>query len=170
MNLEQILGRVREDDSAFREIYDSTINRLYSYVLLRVKDRAMALDVCQDIYLSLWKSLPKFKYISEPHFYSFLFTVARRQLIKARAKMKDTVELDEIFDLPTEEVEKEDYRILLTSVQNLKDRERLCIELRYFKDLKFQEIAEVMNISENHAKVFHHRAMKKLRAELSNYE
>ncbi|MDP2789254.1 MAG: sigma-70 family RNA polymerase sigma factor [bacterium] len=170
MNLEQSLKLAREDNTAFREIYDSTINRVYSFVLLRVRNKELALDICQDTYLSFWKSLPRFEYMSDSQFYAFLFKVARRQLIRARMKMRETVELDEAYDIPIEGEEREDYRVLLSKVQNLKESERLCVELRYFKDLKFQDIAEILGVSENNAKVIHHRAIKKLKEDLQIYE
>ena len=84
--------------------------------------------------------------------------------------MRETVELDETYDIPSEDGEREDYRVLLEKVRNLKENERLCIELRYFKDLKFQEIAEILGVSENNAKVLHHRAIKKLKEDLQIYE
>ena len=170
MNLEQSLSLAREDNSAFKEIYDLTISQVYSFVLLRTKDKAQALDICQDIYLSFWNSLPRFQYMGDPHFYAFLWKIARRQISKARMRTHSTVELDEVFDIPEEESIKEDYRMLLGKVEGLKENERLCIELRYFKDLKFQDIAGVLNISENYAKVLHHRAITKLREDLKIYE
>lgn len=170
MNLEQILKNASEDNLAFREVYDLTIKRVYAYVFLRVRNRDLALDICQNIYLALWQSLKNFKFISEPHFYSFLFTIARRQVSKARSKIKTTVTIDEGFDIQAPEVEKEDYRVLLASVRNLKENERLCIELRYFKDLKFQDIAVILGTTENNAKVIHHRAIQKLKRELNIYD
>lgn len=170
MNLEQCLSMAKEDNLAFKEIYDLTISQVYSFVLLRTKDKAQALDICQNIYLSFWNSLPNFHYMGEPHFYAFLFKIARRQISKARIKIRSNVDIDEVFDIPAEEGVKEDYRALLGQVENLKENERLCIELRYFKDLKFQDIAGVLNISENYAKVLHHRAIIKLRENVHIYE
>jgi len=170
MDLEKCLNKAKLDESAFKEIYDLTINRLFSFVLLRIRDKSEALDVVQDIYLSLWKSLDNFIYISEPHFYAFLFKVARRQLIKARAKIKDTVEFDEIFDIPVEGDEREDYRVLLSQIKRLNIKEQVCIELRYFEDLKFKNIAEILNTTESNTKVLHHRAIKKLKELMNDYE
>lgn len=169
MNLEQSLSRASEDNAAFKEIYDLTISQVYSFVLLRTKDKAEALDICQNIYLSFWNSLPSFEYMGEPHFYAFLWKIARRQLSKARIQAHPTVKLEEVFDIPEEEIIKEDYRTLLGKVEGLKENERFCIELRYFKDLKFQDIALVLDISENYAKVLHHRAITKLREDLKIY-
>ena len=170
MDLEHILQKAQENEGGFKEIYDLTINRVFSFVLLRIKNREEALDICQNIYLSFWKSLSKFTYISDAHFYSFLFTVARRQIIKARIKKKENIPLDDIYDVEAPEAEKEDYRFLLRQVERLGDNERLCLELRYFGDLSFSQIAENMGIKENNAKVLHHRAIIKLREFIPNYE
>ena len=80
MDLENILKRSKESEVDFRAIYDLTIDRVFSYVFLRTKDKEWSKEICQEVYLSLWKSFPKFQYISMGHFYSFLFTVTRRQL------------------------------------------------------------------------------------------
>lgn len=170
MDLEHTLEKAKRDHSGFKEIYDLTISRVFSFVLLRTQNREEALDICQDIYLSFWSSLPKFRYMGDAHFFSFLFLVSRRQIIKARIKKKDNISLDDIYDIESPEAEKEDYRFLLKQVGRLRDKERMCIELRYFEDLSFSQIAESMDIQENNAKVLHHRAITKLREFLPNHE
>ncbi len=169
MNLEQMIERAKANDAAFKEIYDLTINRVYSFVLLRIRDRSEAHDICQDIYSSLWRMLPKFKYISDAHFFAYLFQIARRTLIKARMKSRGKVDLEEIYDIPSDEKENEDYRILLSAIEKLKDNERTVLELRYFEDMKFGEIAAMLGVTENNAKVMHHRAIQKLQKKLQMY-
>lgn len=169
MNLEESLYLARTDNSAFKEIYDLTINRVYSFVLLRTKDKETALDICQNIYLSFWQSLGKFRYMGDPHFYAFLFTIARREISREwRGRSGQTVDIEQIFDIPADPEEHEDYRLLLKELENLKEEERLCLELRYFEDLKFKDVGETLGISENYAKVLHHRAIKKLQQKLKN--
>lgn len=173
MDLENILKRSKESEVDFRAIYDLTIDRVFSYVFLRTKDKEWSKEICQEVYLSLWKSFPKFQYISMGHFYSFLFTVTRRQLWKARLKSRGTVSLDESYDVPDligESENKEDYRFLLKQLDKLKEKERLVIELRYFTNLNFSQIAENLDIKENNAKVIHHRALIKLKKLLPEYE
>lgn len=170
MNLEESLIQSRTDSKAFKYVYDLTISRVYSFVLLRTKDKALALDICQEIYLALWNALSGFQYVDEHHFYAYLFQIARRQVWKARKKARATLSLDEAFDIPDEGDYFADYRALLGQVEKLKEKERLCIELRYFEDRKFSEIAEALGTSENNAKVIHHRAIKKLKESVSKYE
>ena len=158
-----------ESNIAFWEIYDWTIDRVYSFVLLRTKDPDKTADICQNVYLALWRALPRFQYMGEPHFWSFLFKITRRQLSKSTANIS-TVSLDDILDIPAEVDNREDYRKLLSEMNKLKDNERICLELRYFSDLKFQDIARALDTSENNAKVLHHRAIKKLKDNLGVYE
>ncbi len=170
MDLEKIIKRAKEGDEGFRELYDETIDRVYSYVLVRTRSKQETSEICQDIYVSLWKSLQRFEYISPAHFWAYLWTVVRRELIRSRAKRKDMVSLEEIYDIPDEPEQHEDYRYLLETLGSLKERQRLVVELRYFSDLTFSEVAEALGISENNAKVIHTRAIETLKSKLQNYE
>jgi RNA polymerase sigma-70 factor, ECF subfamily len=162
MNLQDSLSRAEHEDDAFREIYDFTVNRVYAFVLFRLANKDSALDVCQNIYVELWRSLKRFRYVSDVHFYAYLFKIARRQIARARRVKTDTLTLDDTFEIPSGDQRFEDYRVLVSKLQGLKPKERLCLQLRYFEDWAFKDIATSLNITENHAKVIHHRALKKL--------
>ena len=170
MDLEKIIRRAKQGDEGFRELYEGTFDRVYAYVLARTHSKFDASEICQDIYVSLWKSLQRFEYISLAHFWGFLWTVVRRELIRARTKRKDMVSLDEIYDIPDEPAHHEDYRHLIETIGNLKERQRLVLELRYFSDLSFGEVAQMLGISESNAKVLHHRAIEALKRKFPHYE
>ncbi len=170
MSLEEILQRTKADEAYFRSLYDLTISRVFHYISLRTGDREQAKEISQDVYLSLWKSLPKFTYISDGHFYSFLFTVVRREIIRAGKRKRETVPIEDFYDVASFEENREDYRQLLTQVDSLKEKESIIIKLRYFQDLDFQTISETLGITLGNAKVLHHRALKKLKDLLPGYE
>jgi RNA polymerase sigma-70 factor, ECF subfamily len=170
MNLQESLSRARTDHSAFKEIYDLTINRVYSFVLLRTGDKEVALDVCQNVYLSLWQSLSRFEYLGEAHFYAYLFKITRGEIIRIRKKIKPVVSLEDIYDFPADTPDHEDYRALSREMSKLSDEERACLELRYFEDRKFKDVGDALGISENYAKVLHHRAISKLREKFEGHE
>lgn len=170
MSLEEILQKTKTDEAYFKSLYDLTVKRVFSYVVARTRDKEKAKEISQEVYLSLWKSIPNFRYISDSHFYSFLFTVVRRQIIKAGKEKDVNVSIEEFYEIPGEDKEKEDYRNLLSRIQCLSEKERMVIELRYFQDLDFQQISEDLGISLSNAKVLHHRAIKKLRNLLPYYE
>ena len=168
-NLENLLERATNDEQAVREIYEFTIDRVFNYVLVRTRDREHTKEIVQEIYLSLWKSLPKFKFMGEGHFQGFLWKVVKRRLIKSRQRPIITVSLEEVYDLPADESPKEDYRHLLKSLDGLREKEKLVVKLRYFENLTFGEIAQTLCITESNAKVLHHRALATLRKNLINY-
>jgi len=170
MSLEEILQKTKIDEAYFKSLYDLTISRVFNYIVLRTGDRERAKEISQEAYLSLWKSIPNFKYISDGHFYSFLFTVVRRQIIKAGKDKKETIPLEEFHDIVFPENEKEDYRHLLMKVDSLKEKEKIVIKLRYFQDLDFQTISENLGISLANAKVLHHRGIKRLKDSMGIYE
>lgn len=170
MNLEKTLAKAQADESAFKEIYDLTINQVFSFVLLRIGNRELALDICQNIYSDMWQYLPRFTYMGDAHFYAFLFKVARRQIIKTRKKNPPHVDLETLYDIRAEEKEHEDYRTLLREMHKLNENEKSCLELRYYQDLSFFDVALRLGITENNAKVLHHRALKKLKENLKIYE
>jgi RNA polymerase sigma factor (sigma-70 family) len=165
----ELLEGIRHDETLFRELYDRTVDRLFSYVLVRVRNRDDAKEIVQEIYLSLFSSLPKFVYISDEHFMSYFWTIARRRIFKRRLRKIQTVPLEEIYDIASEETPGEDYRFLFRSLRRLKEKEKIVIQLRYFSHYSFKEISESCNITENNAKVIHHRALEKLKQHLQTY-
>ena len=169
-DIESLVRRAQNDEHAFREVYDTTIDRVFAYVLLRVRNREDAKELVQEIYVSLWKSLPKFTWQGEESFYGFLWLVVKRRLIRSWLHRPRTVSLDEVYDISAEESPQEDYRHLLSKISLLKKQERLVIELRYFAHNTFDELSRTLGIKESNAKVIHHRALKKLRESLGTYE
>jgi len=170
MDLQDILKNANANDSSFRALYDLTIDRVFSYTVLRIRDKDKAKDICQEVYFALWRALPKFQYITDAHFYSFLFMVVRRRIIKSRIKEHHDASLDEIYDIPDVEERKEDYTFMFKQLGNLKEKERMVVELRYFKDLDYKQIASATGTTENNARVLHHRSISKLQKLLKVYE
>ncbi len=169
MDLERIIERAKQGDEGFRELYDITIDRVYAFTLARTRDKHEASEICQETYLSLWKSLQRFEYNSPAEFWAFLWKVVRRQIIKWHGRKPDMASLEEIYDVPAEPELHEDYRFLLSVLATLPERQRLVVELRYFSDLSFSELAEMLGITESNAKVLNHRALEALKSKLKMY-
>ncbi len=163
--LEAVISKATHDESAFRELYDATVERVFRYLLVRTKSRAASADISQNVYIALWKALPGFRYQNMESFWGFLFTIVRRELIRAKHKRAiEDISLDEVFDIAAPTEDHEDYRKLLEATSTLPEKESLVISLRYFSDESFAGIAAMLSITENYAKVLHHRAIEKLRA------
>lgn len=147
---------------AFKGIFESLNNRLFTYAFLRTSNREDALDIVQETFIELWNALNKFEYRTEEEFNGFVFTLAKRKLYKYYKSKEKKVQLNEGAN-GSYEIKTEDYRYLLKNVNTLSSDYQELLKLRYWSGMTFGEIASVLNIKETTAKVWHHRAIQKLR-------
>lgn len=81
----------------------------------------------------------------------------------------DLVRDDSTHDL-SEDLEKQEFaKILADSIDNLNDKEQMVIKLYYYEELKFKEIAAVLDVTESRVSQIHSMALVKLRKGLSQY-
>ncbi len=169
MKLETLLEGAAADEISFKLLYELTADKVFRYFVVRTRSREQSLDLTQNVYTELWRALPRFTYQSDDQFYGFLFTIARRTMVRSWRLLRREASLPEGFDLGVPAETKEDYRALLGKVASLPEKQRLVVELRYFADLSFAEIAAALKITENNAKVIHHRALLALQTVASTY-
>lgn len=150
------------DVAAFKAIFDELSSRLFAYALSRTKSRDDALDIVQDSFIDLWRTLPAFEYKHDEAFYGFVFIILKRKIYRFRQTRRDTVSIDDV-EIRDEPDFKEDWRYLKKNIDILSPQYQTLLHLRYWKELPFKEIAQTLNIKEGTAKVWHHRALQKLK-------
>ena len=67
------------DQKAFRVLFDTLSNRLFTYALSHTRSRDEALDLVQETFIDLWSALPKFNYKNDESFYGFVFLILKRK-------------------------------------------------------------------------------------------
>lgn len=166
-NLENLVGEAKKGNTdAFREIFDQFVDKLYGYALSRTSNRQDALDIVQETFVDLWSAIEKFKYKSEAEFSGFVFKILKRKIAKRYAKKRDDVSIENLDLGDGYRMEIEDYRYVVRGVDGLPKKYGEVVRLRYWSDLSFKEIAEMLNINEGAAKVRHQRAVEKLKEKL----
>lgn len=158
---------------AFAEIYDRTIDDVWQTVHFLVKEQANRDDVVQDIYLQLFKSLPRFQ--SEKPFRPWLMGLVMRQvsayrtkrwrlfqLISRESRQAAKVQYDFAHDL----IEKLDNQQLLSAIGSLPFRCKQVVVLRYLHEYSQEEIAEILEIPLGTVKSRLNAALKRLRRKL----
>lgn len=154
---------------AFKTLFDSLSDRLFAYTVSHTKNRDDALDIVQETFIDLWSALPTLEYRSDESFHGFVFIILKRKLYKTYEMSKKTISIEEI-EMQYELQVNEDYRYLHKKIKILTPRYQELIKLRYWKGLPFQEIANVLDIPEATAKVWHHRAVQKLKGNVEKYD
>ena len=138
--------------------------RIYTSIYLLVKDKYLAEDIFQDLFIKVIETFRAGKYKEENKFVQWAMRIAHNLCVDHFRKIKAkpvirTSEGADIFDvLNFSEVSAEDKIIKMQSgdkimklVSLLPEDQREIIILRHFADLKFREISNILNCSVNTA-------------------
>src|SRR5579863_5299892 len=135
--------------------------RLYCF---SVADRQ---DLFQEIVLQLWRSYPGFR--GEARISTWLYRIALNTAISGLRKKQSLIRTVDPERLPTElqdiqySAEKEEQvRLLYTAIEQLSEVER-ALTMLYLEDRSYQEMEEILGISQNNLRVKMNRIRDKLR-------
>ena len=149
----------------YNEYYES----IFRYVIKRTNDKDLACDVTSNVFIKAITNLSKYEYRGVP-FSSWLFRIAKSEVYQSfrDQKAKRTVSLDKLAVVKVlDELELdglEEHKEKLTMVlRKLKEKDLSLIEMRYFEKRSYREIGEIINVTENNAKVKTFRALQKLK-------
>lgn len=153
----------------FIQAYEEHSDAIFRFCLYKLYfDREKAKDLMQQTFTKTWDYISEGKEID--NLKAFLYKTARNLIIDYHRKKKEQ-SLENILDSgrqfgdsSTEEIhdkiEVEKYKKLM---QDLDEKYREAVMLRYVEELKPQEIAEILDISVNNVSVRIHRGLKKLK-------
>ena len=168
INIETLVKQsVANNADSFRVLYEHLSQRIFAFVVTRVNDRMTAIEVTQDAFVELYKSLPKFKYQSDPAFYAFVFTIVRRQLAARYSEQKKHVRVDvEESTIPEHTFATEEMHAVHTALETLDECSREIVVLHHWSRFTFAEIGALINMTESAVRVRHHRARASLASAL----
>ena len=168
----QLAVAARADENAFEELYEYFFPRVYNFIYARLKNYADADDVASITFLKMNENLESYD-PSRAAFSTWLFRIATNAIIDHTRHAENTqeTEWDEFLDpaAPDSEepesyiVESETNRELLRALDELSERERRIVELKFWGDLGTREIAETLNMTEGNVRVTLHRTLGKLK-------
>jgi RNA polymerase sigma-70 factor (ECF subfamily) len=175
MEQEQVLVEAAKADPArFRPLYDKYYERIFMYVYQRMDDKDMAHDVVSQVFLKAITSLPKYEYKGVP-FASWLYRIAKSEVYQVFRKEQahrtvniETAGLGEMMDGMEEDRYAGFAPLLADAVAELDEDDLQLIEMRFFEKRAFKEIGEILDITENNAKVKVYRILERLKKILIN--
>jgi RNA polymerase sigma-70 factor (ECF subfamily) len=167
---ENLILRSQADPEAFRALYEKYFKRIFLFVLHRVGDKQIAADISSQVFLKALLNLKKFKFRGLP-FSAWLFRIALNEcndyFRKNQRHRVVTIEDHIVENLHEELIEnsrEEDLRKRLPNIlQQLSVDELQIIELRFFEQRPFKEVADIVGITETYAKVKVYRALQKMK-------
>ncbi|MEP6960949.1 MAG: sigma-70 family RNA polymerase sigma factor [Acidobacteriota bacterium] len=144
----------RGDQDAFRDLFASHKDKVYSIALRFAGDHAAAMDIAQDTFLKLMDRIGQFR--GESNFDSWLYRMVVNSCLDHRRKQRRWMPMvEEFFDSfrapePTalQDLEKDEMQQQVQEiVAKLAPEHRMVVVLRYTEGLSYEEIAEILNCS-----------------------
>jgi RNA polymerase sigma-70 factor, ECF subfamily len=171
MNDEAIMLLVSKDDlSKAALLFDRYNVMIYNYYMRNTLNKMISQDLTQNVFHRIIKYRKSFR--EEYNFKPWIFRIARNVLIDHAKEEKkyygdeinDDKTLDSFHENYLEKTEKsEREKILHNALNKLDDDDKEILILSKFQQIKYKEIAQIMNLTESAIKVKVHRAIKKLR-------
>lgn len=166
---QEVVEAAKKDSSKFEPLYKKYYEQIFRYIYQRMDDPEQAHDVTSQVFMKALMNLYRYEFRGVP-FSSWLYRIALSEtnnyFKKKKAQRAVNVDSVQIFDM-IEEYEDEDRQVLhdkmIQAINGLNDDDLLLIEMRYFEKRPFKEIAEILGITENNAKVKTYRILERLK-------
>lgn len=161
----------RQHEAAFSCIVKKYKQRLYWHLRKMVIIHEDADDLLQNSFIKVWQNLDKFR--GDSSLYTWLYRIATNEALnflnKKRAELMDSPEdLESVLSghlsgdplFTGGEIEAR----LQKSVLTLPDKQRLVFNMKYYDNMKYEEMAEILNTSVGALKASYFHAVRKIEA------
>ena len=169
VTLIQKLKNTKAKEPAFRELFSQYKERLYWHIRKIVISHDDADDVLQNTFIKVFKNIDKFK--EDSKLYSWMYRIATNEsitFINKRAKERN-VDISEIHSELAATLKSDVYfsgdeiqLILQKAIATLPTKQQLVFNMKYFDDLKYNQMSVVLETSVGALKASYFHAVKKI--------
>ena len=155
---------LKGDSKSFEALIQKHKNKIYAFILSKIRNRDLAEDIFQDTFIKVINSLQKGKYNEEGKFLPWVMRIANNLVIdyfRKSKKMRTIAPTDDfdIFDILKDgEKNVEDnlvnnqiHKDLRKLIEHLPEDQKEVLKMRYYAELSFKEISESTGVSINTA-------------------
>lgn len=169
-----IIEAAKQNPEFFGPLYDKYYKQIFGYVYQRMENKDTAFDLTAQVFLKALTNINRYEFKGVP-FASWLFRIAHSEVMQLfrdqknkRAINADIGDLKNIYEEVQEPFFEEYIPALQKLIKQLPEEDLQMVELRFFEKRPFKEIAEILDITENNAKVRMYRILEKLKKTITN--
>lgn len=165
----QELLHPKTQNEAFKLLLSSYQKPIYNHIRNIVLNHDDAADVLQNTFIKIFQNLKNFK--GESKLFSWMYRIATNEAItflNAKAKRNGTTSTDfqqkQIENLRADSYfEGDEIQLKLQkAIALLPEKQQLVFKMRYFEELKYEELSEILGTSVGALKASYHHAVKKI--------
>lgn len=162
-------------NEAFRQLVSQYSRPLYSHVRNIVLDHDDANDVLQNTFIKVFQNLKNFK--GESKLFSWIYRIATNEaltFISSKAKKagitNEEVQQKALERLPADEYFEGDalQLKLQKAVAHLPEKQQLVFKMKYFEEMKYEDMSQILGTSVGALKASYHHAVKKIEDYINN--
>lgn len=166
----KLIEEAQQNAASFKPLYDRYYRPIFLFVLHRIGDKDLCADITSQVFLKALQNLKRYQFRNLP-FSAWLYRIAINQIndyFRHQSRQRFvSIEESQLQILHSELME--DFSLdhfqerLEGMLQQLEPDELHVIELRFFEERPFKEVAMILNISEVYAKAKTYRILNKLK-------
>ncbi|MEN8157036.1 MAG: sigma-70 family RNA polymerase sigma factor [Bacteroidota bacterium] len=169
------IKRPGKEELSFNMLVKKYQERLYWHIRKIVLTHEDADDVLQNTLIKVWKSLPGFR--SDSTLFTWLYRIATNEALTAlkQKKRRNLAPLDDLEQRMGEQLVSDPWfdgdqaqLKLQQAILKLPEKQRLVFNMKYFDDIKYEEMAGILDTSVGALKASYHHAVKKIEAMLGD--
>ncbi len=170
----EILSKFQDErtrNEAFNLLLKKYQQKIYWHIRRMVIDHDDADDLVQDVFIKVWKNLAGFR--ADSQLYTWMYRIASNECITFlnKKKQKNNISLDEVDYSLADTLTEGSYfngdkaqKKLQEAILTLPEKQRLVFNMKYYEDMKYEEMSEVLGTSVGALKASYHLAVKKIEA------
>ncbi|HKM44873.1 MAG TPA: sigma-70 family RNA polymerase sigma factor [Dysgonamonadaceae bacterium] len=171
-NEEEILEQLRDPDTqrqGFAHLVNEYSERLYWQIRKMVYSHDDANDILQDVFIKAWLNIEKFR--GDAKLSTWLYKIAINESITFinRSKAKLNLSIDDTDSFLIDKLEGDEYfdgdeaqLLLQKAIVTLPEKQRLVFQMKYFNEMKYDEMSDILGTSVGALKASYHHAVKKV--------
>ena len=159
---------------AFKKLLADYKERLYWHIRKIVINHEDADDVLQNTFIKVFENVSKFK--GNSNIYTWMYKIATHESLNLLSKKsrKLGISIEEWIEKRTDQLESDVYfegdamqLKLQKAIATLPEKQRLVFNMRYFEEMKYEKISEILETSVGGLKASYHHAVKKIKHQIN---
>lgn len=164
-------------EKGVRMMMDAYQSRLYWHIRRIIVDGDLAQDTLQDTFIKAYQNFHQFK--NDSQLYTWLYRIATNEALQQINKLKKMQKTDEDPEYYMQNLvadnsqsDAEEIQVFLQkAIQTLPEKQKLVFMMRYYDDLPYEEISQIVDMSVGTLKTNYHYAKQKIEEYIKeNYE
>lgn len=167
------LYRSGDREKAFSAIMEEYGEKLYWHIRRFTCSHEDTDDLLQETFIKVWSALPTFR--EEARLYTWLYRIATNEALNflRKNRLKSMLTFEPLEGKLLKKIDEDPYfngneiqRELQKAIQKLPEKQRIVFNLRYFDEMKYEDMSEILDTSPGSLKASYHHAYVKIRSEL----